>query len=198
MNFLAHAYLSFGDPKVLIGNFIGDFVRGPIEEIYEKDIVVGILLHRDIDRFTDKHPVVKDAQERLKPEYGRYGSVITDMYFDYFLGRYWNNYHHIPLDVFAQETYAIVEEHRDILPENFLKAFQYMKHYNWLHSYSEIEGIRRALTGLSKRTRFDSKMETAHLFLIDNHDYLREHFGDFFEDLVNFSKNRYQILKGEI
>ncbi|MCH7398974.1 ACP phosphodiesterase [Belliella sp. DSM 107340] len=197
MNFLAHAYLSFGDPKVLIGNFIGDFVRGPIEEIYEKDIVVGILLHREIDKFTDKHPVVKDAQEKLKPQYGRYGSVITDMYFDYFLGKYWNNYHHLPLEVFAKDTYAIVEDHIDILPENFLKAFQYMKHYNWLLSYSNLNGIRRAMTGLSKRTRFDSKMETAHLFLEENHEFLKEHFGDFFEELVTFAKERYFALKSE-
>lgn len=198
MNFLAHAYLSFDDPKVLIGNFIGDFVRGPIEDIYEKDIVVGIVLHRDIDKFTDNHPVVKDAQEMLKPKFGRYGSVITDMYFDYFLGKYWNNYHPLPLDEFAQNTYALVEKHQEILPENFMKAFQYMKHYNWLYSYSEMDGIRRALTGLSKRTRFDSKMETAHIFLDENHEFLRMHFGDFFEDLVKFSKNRYQVLKSEI
>jgi acyl carrier protein phosphodiesterase len=198
VNFLAHAYLSFEDPKVLIGNFIGDFVRGPVEEIYERDIVIGILLHREIDRFTDTHPVVKEAQQLLKPEYGRYSSVITDMYFDYFLGRYWKNYHHQPLDEFAQDVYKVIEAYHQILPESFLKAYQYMKHYNWLYSYSELDGIRRALTGISKRTRFDSKMETAHLFLDENHEVLRKHFGDFFEDLVSFSKKRLSVLKAEI
>ncbi|ERM84428.1 ACP phosphodiesterase [Rhodonellum psychrophilum GCM71 = DSM 17998] len=197
MNFLAHAYLSFGDPKVLIGNFIGDFVRGPIDTVYVKDIVIGIRLHRDIDYFTDHHPVVKEAQSILKPEYGRYSSVITDMYFDYFLGKYWNNYHHQPLEEFAQEVYATIEAHREILPENFLKAFEYMKHYNWLAGYGELDGIRRAMTGMSKRTRFDSKMETAHLFLDNHHEYLRLHFGDFFEDLVAYSKKRLEELRAE-
>ena len=28
MNYLAHAYLSFGDPDVLTGNMISDFVKG--------------------------------------------------------------------------------------------------------------------------------------------------------------------------
>ena len=197
MNFLAHAYLSFGDPKVLIGNFIGDFVRGPIETIYERNIVIGIKLHRDIDYFTDHHPVVKEAQSILTPEYGRYSSVITDMYFDYFLGKYWNNYHLEPIGEFAQEVYAVIESHRDILPENFLAAFEYMKHYNWLAGYGELEGIRRAMTGMSKRTRFDSKMETAHLFLDKHHEYLRLHFGDFFEDLVAYSKKRLEELRSE-
>ena len=197
MNFLAHAYLSFGDPKVLIGNFIGDFVRGPIEENYEKDIVIGIKLHRDIDSFTDHHPVVKEAQNILKPEYGRYSLVITDMYFDSFLGKYWNNYHHKSLNEFAQEVYATIEAHREILPENFLTTFEYMKNNNWLTGYGELEGIRRAMTGMSKRTRFDSKMETAHIFLEKHHEYLRVHFGDFFEDLVAYSKKRLEELRVE-
>lgn len=197
MNFLAHAYLSFGDPKVLIGNFIGDFVRGPVESIYERDIVIGIKLHRDIDYFTDHHQVVKEAQSILKPEYGRYSSVITDMYFDYFLGKYWNNYHLQPIGEFAQEVYEVIEAHREILPENFLAAFEYMKHYNWLAGYGELDGIRRAMTGMSKRTRFDSKMETAHLFLDKHHEYLRLHFGDFFEDLVAYSKKRLEELRAE-
>ncbi|MCH7403647.1 ACP phosphodiesterase [Belliella kenyensis] len=198
MNFLAHAYLSFGEPKILIGNFIGDFVRGPIETIYEKEIVIGVHLHREIDRYTDTHPVVKEAQALLKPQFARYSSVITDMYFDYFLGKYWNNYHTQQLDEFAQDVYKVIDLYIDILPDNFLKAYQYMKHYNWLYAYSEIDGIRRALTGISKRTRFDSKMENAHLFLDENHEILRQHFGDFFDDLVRFSKQKLSILKAEI
>lgn len=197
MNYLAHAYLSFGDPKVLVGNFIGDFVRGDIETTYEKDIVIGIKLHWEIDKYTDNHPVVKEAQSILRPEYGRYSTVITDMYFDYFLGRYWKNYFPKPIEEFADNVYAIIEEHKEILPEKFLMTFGYMKYYNWLTGYGDLEGIRRALTGMSKRTKFDSKMETAHLFLDQHHEYLKVHFGDFFEDVVSFSKKTLAELKSQ-
>lgn len=197
MNYLAHAYLSFGNPKVLIGNFIGDFVRGDIENSYEKDIVAGIKLHWEIDKYTDNHPVVKEAQSILRPEYGRYSTVITDMYFDYFLGRYWKNYSPIPIEEFAENVYANIEEHKEILPEKFLMTFGYMKYYNWLTGYGDLDGIRRALTGMSKRTKFDSKMETAHLFLDQHHEYLKVHFGDFFEDVVSFSKKTLAELKSQ-
>jgi acyl carrier protein phosphodiesterase len=195
VNFLAHAYLSFGDPKVLVGNFIGDFVRGDIDHNYDKDIVVGIKLHWSIDKFTDSHPVVKEAQAILRPEYGRYSMVITDMYFDYFLGRYWKNYHHIPLDQFAEDVYNTIDEYSDTLPEKFLQTFGYMKYYNWLAGYGELDGIRRAMTGMAKRARFNSKMETAHVFLDEHHEYLKVHFGDFFEDLVSFSKKSLAELR---
>jgi acyl carrier protein phosphodiesterase len=197
VNYLAHAYLSFGNPKVLIGNFIGDFVRGDIENSYEKDIVAGIKLHWEIDKYTDNHPVVKEAQSILRPEYGRYSTVITDMYFDYFLGRYWKNYSPIPIEEFAENVYANIEEHKEILPEKFLMTFGYMKYYNWLTGYGDLDGIRRALTGMSKRTKFDSKMETAHLFLDQHHEYLKVHFGDFFEDVVSFSKKTLAELKSQ-
>jgi len=197
VNYLAHAYLSFGNPKVLIGNFIGDFVRGDIENSYDKDIVLGIKLHWEIDKYTDNHPVVKEAQSILRPEYGRYSTVITDMYFDYFLGRYWKNYSPIPIEEFAENVYAIIEEHKEILPEKFLMTFGYMKYYNWLTGYGDLDGIRRALTGMSKRTKFDSKMETAHLFLDQHHEYLKVHFGDFFEDVVSFSKKTLADLRSQ-
>src|SRR5690606_39969566 len=66
----------FRSPKILVGNFIGDFVRGDIASRFEPEIVQGIYLHREIDDFTDSHPSVKAAQELLKPQFGRYALVI--------------------------------------------------------------------------------------------------------------------------
>ena len=40
MNFLAHAYLSFSQPEILVGNMISDFVKAskssPIAQAYRK------------------------------------------------------------------------------------------------------------------------------------------------------------------
>ena len=38
MNFLAHTYLSGSDPEILVGNFIGDFVKGKQIEKFEENI----------------------------------------------------------------------------------------------------------------------------------------------------------------
>jgi acyl carrier protein phosphodiesterase len=198
VNYLAHAYLSFGEPKVLVGNFIGDFVRGSIEKSYEKEIVVGVKLHWSIDKFTDNHPVVKEAQEILRPEYGRYSTVITDMYFDYFLAKYWNNYHYQPLPDFVQDVYETIDSFRNVVPEKFLKTFAYMRYWDWLGGYGELDGIRQAMTGMAKRTKFQSNLDTAHIFLDEHHEFLRLHFGDFFEDLVSFTKSRLIELRTEL
>ena len=61
MNFLAHSYLSGSDQKILVGNFIGDFVKGKQYENYDDSIQKGIILHREIDYYTDKHEVYLDS-----------------------------------------------------------------------------------------------------------------------------------------
>lgn len=198
MNFLAHAYLSFNDPKVLVGNFIGDFVRGDLEKKFERGIVKGVFLHREIDNFTDSHPAVKEAQKILKPHFGLYSLVITDMYFDYFLSKFWSQYDHRSLFEFSQYVYEVLDAHKKMLPKNFLPSFNAMKRQNWLVCYGSIDGMRSALTEISKRASFNSKMETAHLVLEEKQDTFRICFDEFFPDLVVFSRRRLQELKSGI
>ena len=198
MNFLAHAYLSFNEPKVLVGNFIGDFVRGNIEELFEKEIVAGILLHREIDQFTDFHPEVKKAQQVLKPQFGRYSLVITDIYFDHFLSKYWSQYDKRPIEMFSRQVYAVIEKNKDILPKKFLHMFAYMREQNWLTSYGTLEGIGTAFRNMAKRASFDSKMEIAHFALKENYETFKQHFDRFFPELVDFSFNKLKELKSKV
>lgn len=85
MNYLAHIFLSGNNRQLQVGNFIGDFVKGRRHNEFPKGIQQGILLHREIDNFTDSHPAFLETVEILRPAFGRYSGIIADMYFDYFL-----------------------------------------------------------------------------------------------------------------
>ncbi|MEJ0028951.1 MAG: hypothetical protein WDO15_00545 [Bacteroidota bacterium] len=86
MNFLAHLSLSDNEPKLMLGNFMGDFVKGRnLASKFEPLIVSGIELHRAIDHFTDTHKVVQQSKKRLDGKYGHYSGVIVDVFFDHFL-----------------------------------------------------------------------------------------------------------------
>ncbi len=87
MNYLAHAYLSFGQDEVLVGNFIGDFVKGKMMSTFPQEVQNGIRLHREIDKFTDTHPLVRAGQSYLRPLFRHYSTVITDIFFDYYLAK---------------------------------------------------------------------------------------------------------------
>lgn len=195
MNFLAHAYLSFDQDEILIGNFIGDFVKGKMVETYPKGIRQGIWLHREIDTFTDTHPLVKASQSYLRPTFGHYSTVITDIFFDYFLGKFWDRYSKKPLEVFCEETYQTISSYKDNLPEQFREMFFWMKSQNWLLNYSTIEGVQKSLTGLSKRARFDSKMELATAFLLEREDEFELIFFAFFKELETFAREKLQEIQ---
>src|SRR5258708_9145485 len=111
----------------MVGNFIGDFVKGrSLVATYGDGIAKGIELHRAIDEFTDHHPVVKLSKNRLRPKYRHYSGVIVDIFYDHFLAANWNTYSEEPLDRYAARVYQIVLEHKTILPERLHQILPYI------------------------------------------------------------------------
>lgn len=101
MNYLANLLLSDESTSILVGNFIGDLVRGNQFSTLDPAIQRGILLHRAIDRFTDTHPVVRRSKQRAQTVTGRYASVVIDVFYDHFLARDWAFHHAMSLPEYA-------------------------------------------------------------------------------------------------
>jgi acyl carrier protein phosphodiesterase len=189
MNFLAHAYLSGNDEHLLVGNFIADFVKGRSAlEKFSPEIRRGIALHRSIDAFTDTHPTVALSKDRLRPKYRHYSAVIVDVFYDHFLAMNWSQFHSAPLDVFANHVYHVIEQYEDVLPDRVKEFFPFMVQGNWLLGYSYVEGIRRALTGMARRTPFESKMELAADDLVAGHEEFAREFLQFFPEVENLAR----------
>lgn len=188
MNFLAHLYLSGENPGVMIGNFIGDFVKGRnLTERFDADIVRGIELHRGIDDFTDKHPQVRLSKKRLQTKYRHFSAVIVDIFYDHYLAAGWSRFHPLPLNVFAAQAYEILESRRSELPPEVNAMLPYMIRGNWLVGYSYVEGIEKALGGMARRTKFDSRMEEAAADLREHYAEFSREFDAFFPEVLKFS-----------
>lgn len=184
MNFLAHLYLSGSDPDVMTGNFIGDFVKGRSwGDSYPPEVVQGIELHRSIDAFTDSHSVVSKSKKRLFPTYRHYAGVIVDIYYDHFLARNWNEYHHDLLPDYAEQCYKILQSRPYTLPKQVDMLLPHMMRTNWLVNYGTMEGIHRALSGMARRTTFASKMEEAIQDLERDYQLFKQEFDAFFPEL---------------
>jgi acyl carrier protein phosphodiesterase len=190
MNFLAHLYLSGENDQVKLGNFIGDFVKGRnLNEQFPPEIARGIWLHRAIDEYTDSHAVVKQSKNRLRPTYRHYAPVIVDVFYDHFLAKNWTTYSRVPLTQYAEETYLLVKKNKDALPEQFMFMMRYMMQENWLVHYATTDGIHKALSGMSRRSRFDSKMDQAVDDLKAFYPQFEKEFSDFFPDLKMYCRN---------
>jgi acyl carrier protein phosphodiesterase len=184
MNFLAHIYLSGNDTKILVGNFIGDFVKGrSFSAVYGPEISKGIELHRLIDEFTDRHAVVQQSKNKLRPKYRHYAGVIVDIFYDHFLSKHWSEYHPIPLPMFARNVYTIMQDHHAILPLQVQNMLPYMIKDNWLVNYGNLQGIGQALRGISRRTQYESRMNESVHELTAYYDEFQTEFKTFIPDL---------------
>lgn len=190
MNFLAHIYLSGNNESITIGNFIADGIRGKKYKNYPKNIQIGILLHREIDTFTDAHPIVRQSKKRLHKKYSHYSGVIVDILYDHFLAKNWQKYSEMPLDIYVEKFYKSLEDNFEILPERTKKMMPFMIADNWLLNYANIEGIQRVLDGMNRRTQNKSKMDKATSELNTYYSEFENEFTLFFDELIMFSNNK--------
>lgn len=194
MNFLAHIYLSFNDDQITIGNFIADSIRGNKYKHLPERVQKGIKLHRHIDTFTDAHPTVRQSTKRLHENYSHYSGIIVDIFYDHFLAKNWKDYSDIPLAEFVDNFYDLLEDNYAILPDTTKHMMPYMISDNWILNYANLEGIGNVLQGMNRRTKNKSKMNFAILDLEEHYNEFEKEFTSFFQELIDFSKQKYNSL----
>lgn len=195
MNFLAHIYLSGNNNLITIGNFMADGIKGKRYKKYPVEIQIGILLHREIDTYTDAHPTVRMSTKRLHENYSHYSGVIVDILYDHFLAKNWSYYSSIPLDIYVNDFYESLQTYAHFLTSRTQHMVPYMIAENWLLNYAKIKGIQKVLHGMNKRTNNISGMHRATDELIEFYHEFEEEFTSFFEELRIFSDEKLASLK---
>jgi acyl carrier protein phosphodiesterase len=183
MNFLAHIYLSGSDEQLMIGNFIADFVKGKKKDDYPDAVRKGIELHRFIDHYTDHHAVVLRSIRRIHDSQEKYSGVVVDILYDHFLAANFTEHSDIPLQEYSQNTYRLLQKNWDVLPAGVHFFLPFMIERNWLLNYATIDGIGRALSGLSRRVKYANSMDVAVNDLQEHYAGLETDFREFFPEL---------------
>jgi acyl carrier protein phosphodiesterase len=188
MNFLAHIYLSGENDHIKIGNFMADGIHGKNFDEFPADVQKGIRLHREIDSYTDFHPIFRQSKHRLHQRYGHYSGVIMDIFYDHFLAKNFSKYSAESLEDFSRVFYKLLDDNFTILTPRFQKILPVLKKENWLVMYATIDGITHILYNMDRRTRLRSKMqfsvEELDLFYTD----FENEFTLFFEEMRIFAK----------
>ena len=186
MNYLAHLVLSRHDPKCLLGNFIGDEVKGKAFQNYPNDIALGIKMHRAIDNFMDSHPVVKESKTRIRPSQGKFSGVVLDVFYDYLLCKNWKRYMDHEFGDFIEDIYSQLLQQKYLMPRFSQLIIEKMVESDWLGSYQNVTGIERALTGLSKRTPYTNNMSSASALLEQQEQQFSQEFNIYFPQVIDF------------
>ncbi len=191
MNFLAHIYLSGENDFIKIGNFMADGIHGKNFDAFPIDVQKGIRMHREIDSFTDFHPIFRQSKHRLHERYGHYSGVIIDIFYDHFLAKNFSNYSDEPLDHFARNFYKVLEDNFTILTPRVQKILPILIQENWLLMYASVEGISRILYNMDRRTQLKSKMQFSVEELTLFYTEFETEFTSFFTEIRVFVKTKY-------
>lgn len=147
----------------------------------------GARKHKQIDAFTDSHPVVKRSRSRIGPEYRRFSGVLVDVFYDHLLATRWNAYSPIVLDAFTSKFYADIESSSLELPSSARVTLDRIIRHDLLGSYRRIEGVERSLRRvsayLSSRWRREFELERGAADLIAHREGFEEDFAEFFPQL---------------
>lgn len=189
MNFLFHMLLSGDDEQLLVGNFMGDYVKGPLLERFSPGIRRGVRLHRTIDSHADRNEHFRRSRQRLDKQYGLYRGAMVDIFYDYFLVNNWNAWCDEPFSDYLMRTRTVIEQHRASLPEEMQRRVAVIFE-ELLPSYGTVEGIGSALSRMSRRILRPNPLSGGEQELVLHHDALRNDFNAFTPEIFRFVRER--------
>lgn len=185
MNFLAHLFLSGDDPEMLVGNLLGDFVKGRLDGHFPAGIERGISMHRRIDTFAGGNPHFLRSKRRIDASFGHYRGVLVDLFYDHFLAVQWDEYADVPLHSFLTDARRIVLEYEELLPERLVRAVPVI-FADLLPSYLDVNGIERALQRMSARIKRPNRLGEGGAELRRRYEGLCDDFREFLPELLEF------------
>lgn len=198
MNYLAHVFLAENEPQSILGNLMADVLRRQDFDRLPVGIQIGIRQHRQIDSFTDRHPVVQRSIRRLKATWGWFGGIIIDVYYDHLLTENWDHFSEESLREFCDRINDILRDQLPNLPGEGKFLAQKLIENDRLYSYTSLDSISFALANISERVTERMPKHKVHLQdalpeLQAAHKELSADFMEFFPTLISFSdslKNR--------
>lgn len=186
MNYLAHIYLSGESDEIKLGNFIGDFVKGKQFMKYPPNVAKGILLHRQIDSFTDSHRLINECIVKLRPGFGKYSGIVIDVFLDHFLAVNWHHYSHEKLSTFTKDFHAILLSNFFQLPSQVKMFLPFLIQNKRLQSYVSFDGIEKTLRIMVSHTSLPSETEYAMNILEEEYEFFNHAFNMFFPEMIQF------------
>lgn len=186
MNFLAHLYLSCDTDPLMVGNFLADFINNRQVSALPAEVQEGVVLHRQIDSYTDTHPVVLQGTRRLYDRHSKYAPVIIDVFYDYLLAKNWERFHPRPLGTFTQAAYRVLEAHHAIMPPVIQRRLSLMIADDWLLRYGTREGMEFTFERMKHRVSRPEWLERPFDSLLEQLDDFEEEFLRFFPEVIDF------------
>jgi len=150
---------------------MGDFKPTPqLLGILPNEVLLGIKNHRLVDKKTDDFDGVKQLRRVFTQSRRRFAGVITDIAFDYYLIKHWDQFAVVRFDDFIGQCYQNLDQSQAFMPGSF-------------------DGLAITIDRVSERIRFKNNMAGAIEEVKANDEVIEATFLELFEYLINEVKS---------
>lgn len=158
MNYLAHCLIGAQatnepgmTPALVAGGFLGDFIKGPVPADMPFPLALGVRLHRRVDAYSNRHPVIRTSVERFPAELRRIAPILVDILGDHLLSRRWQEFHAADLAGFTRRIYRDVDEHDRWLPARGQQFLAYARERDLLGHYADWSVAAASMRSITRR-----------------------------------------------
>ncbi len=169
----------------MLGNLLGDFVKGNVEDRFPPEVVGGIMNHRMIDLMTDSNAIVSSSKKLISKQRSTFSGIIIDIVYDHFLYRNWRLYSSTAVSEFIRKVYDNLNGHTVKIPPRAELIIARLIREDWLSSYGTIEGVDQTFKRMSKRLRRENTLYSAVEELEAHYPVLNSHFLEFFPQIIH-------------
>ncbi|TDT71474.1 acyl carrier protein phosphodiesterase [Hypnocyclicus thermotrophus] len=183
MNYLGHSIITTHIPEKDFGNIFGDFFKGnPSYLDLPKNIINGIILHRQLDSFVDNNNIYLKNTIFFK-EYKLYKKILLDIYFDHFLAKNYQKLFNDSLKESSKYIFNLAITNKQFLSEENISKLNWLIKNNSLYYYKDIDFIKYTLNGISYRFK-NIDLSTSIEIYKKNNKIIDNNFFEFFNLLT--------------
>ncbi len=185
MNYLGHLFLAGNEEDSIVGNYLGDFIKGKLdEETFDTGVLQGIKMHRKIDALADERIISVLNKNKLAFSHRRYAGITFDLACDHFLAKHWQVFSRERHHDFAQSRLAILKNNQESFNQKARFVLTRMEDYAWLTNYQHLDFIAEVFEGIHRRFPKQNRINEAFEDLSTHYSELEEICMTFITELL--------------
>jgi acyl carrier protein phosphodiesterase len=182
MNYLAHLALSYPDPGLIAGNYLGDIITRKETKTLNPILLPGLEFHKWIDSYSNNSIPLKEINNDFHPLIHKYAPVASDIICDYLLYLSWKRYYTISFQDFSDYIYKSLQQYSEMMPARIAIICNNMIDHKWLSQYQSLDGLESVLRRTNKKTKFPVDLTLILPVLNTNKDKFILLFNEFYAD----------------
>ena len=196
MNFLCHSEIALFVAEethlahsavngLLAGAVLGDFLKGPIQDSWDRELSLGIKLHRKVDAISNQHTMFKSAFSRFPKKIRRIAPILIDIISDFFLATHWSSYQKVQIETLADMCHFALGTHTNEFDagSSAKKFVTYMKEEELLRNSSDWNRIERTTQSVIRRLDRQDDLSEVLQAMTANQEVLLEDFKAYYPQI---------------